>query len=430
MDIGPWGRAEFRSDAGRHERPTICTKRTALAKFEKDVLPPGDYPSGKVTSGDLQSWVESFRKMREMDPPRLVPVPWDHPPIDDPAGYPMTEAEAKQHRAKFNAGWLDDLFIDDAGMLKARIDIPDPEDAKRIETVGGFVSPRFGTWSESGGTRFEDAVAHLALTPTPVSRNQSKTFTPIKTTAMSIEFVRDLSMADIVDGEKSGESDDKPTDEEKPDDKKSDEEKDETTGPAKDALDALKSLGVTVEKTSALAGDVEALTRLIEAVTSYLANKARDMTEPVKTEQTSQMSLEVKAQFDAQQAKLTEMSRQLDVQRSELTAEKRAKYSARITAAYASGRCDVPQKERLDKLAGLFEFSLDASQGPSELDIRLETVEALPAGAYWSEEQKLKEFSVTSERRNRPFFDADSEPDEDAVEAILNRLHPQLASSK
>lgn len=151
-----------------------------MGKYWKDVIRPGTYRVNgrtfKVTESDVNHWKSSFEKMRAQG--IHVPVPWEHP--EDPAdgGSPLSEHEKRRQLYKMNAGWVSDVRVGDDGTLQALLDIGSHDEAKRLESVGGFVSPRFATWQDGDGNVWNNAMCHVAITPRPVNHRQGRDFTP------------------------------------------------------------------------------------------------------------------------------------------------------------------------------------------------------------------------------------------------------------
>ena len=81
-----------------------------MPRFIKDVLKPGSFRVSEtegVTFGksDLERMVSEFDAMRAAG--LAVPVPWEHPDINDPNCAPIPEKEREQFKSKFNAGWVE-----------------------------------------------------------------------------------------------------------------------------------------------------------------------------------------------------------------------------------------------------------------------------------------------------------------------------------
>jgi hypothetical protein len=161
-------------------------------EFIKDVGKPGtfftDDGAVTVTDADFDEFIENFHDMQASG--LEVPVPWAHPPKDDDKGYPVNAKDKatldKRDRDRLNAGWLNDLYRDRDGNFKARVEIRRDDDISKVDEIGVFVSPQFGSWTNPiTGKEYGKCVTHLALTTRPLNPKQSKEF--LATTAMSLD---------------------------------------------------------------------------------------------------------------------------------------------------------------------------------------------------------------------------------------------------
>lgn len=162
-------------------------------KFWKDIIAPGVQvlPDGsllKVTESDVAHWRDTMARMKEKG--IKIPVPWEHPDRSDPLGKPMSRNEMRSRNrelAKLNAGWVDDFRIGDDGSLEVCMDIPMEDDAKRLEQVGGYVSPAISKgFIDSRGDVWENAITHVALTSKPVIKDQRDRFTPADSNTLTL----------------------------------------------------------------------------------------------------------------------------------------------------------------------------------------------------------------------------------------------------
>lgn len=99
-----------------------------------------------------------------------VPLSWEHQPQLKPGDDSSDDARAA--RAKFALGHASDVRSD-AGFLEARLEVPNPDDAKRLPAVR-FVSP-FIEWDFRDGTGkvWEGpSITHIAVTPRPIQHTQ------------------------------------------------------------------------------------------------------------------------------------------------------------------------------------------------------------------------------------------------------------------
>lgn len=140
-----------------------------MAKFKKKVLEPGTYhsPDGVlvITKDRIKHWADSFKEMKNA---RInVPTPWGHQKLG--ASY----EDREYLESKFNAGFIEDLNVNDDGELIAVLDIPREEDANKVGTIVREVSPQIETkWKDGKGREWDDVITHLALVTKPVVPEQ------------------------------------------------------------------------------------------------------------------------------------------------------------------------------------------------------------------------------------------------------------------
>lgn len=239
-----------------------------MPKFVKDVFGPGTYRKGdavvSITSDDLQGFVDDFHAMQAAG--YAVPAPWEHPESSDESGLPVQMSDRTKAREKnrLNAGWVDDLFIED-GTLKAKIDIGRAEDAEQVKANGTFVSPQFGPWTDPGGNRYPKAITHLALTTHPVVRSQSREFTQVALSELDSQIR--LSCSDKV--QMSDPSADPPV----APPAESGEQSAEMAAMTKRVSSCLQQIGIVLPEDVLSGLPAEAMQVLCAAIDSHIATK-------------------------------------------------------------------------------------------------------------------------------------------------------------
>lgn len=169
----------------------------ALARVTKTILEPGNWrsPQGELraTPERIRRYADQFAAMKAKG--IRVPLPWGHQPHALPIT-PDEIAESEYARSRFNAGYVEDLFVSKAGKLRAVIDAPGLD----ADADGNLVDPRNGTaiaevspgiagkWTDGHGQTWEDAILHVALTPLPVQTGQDG-FTPLSTPAPAVQWL-------------------------------------------------------------------------------------------------------------------------------------------------------------------------------------------------------------------------------------------------
>lgn len=386
-----------------------------------------------------------------------VPVPWEHPHRDDPEGYPVDGNDSVRLRnrelARLNAGWVDDLSIDETGTLKATLDIPREEDASRLSQIGSFVSPQFGRWKE-----YDSAITHLALTNHPVNTDQASHFAPqeqLSILDVVYEHPVQMSLANLLDSpHQFGDAEEDVSimeNDQKPD-YASLEDKPNDDADCEKHCDRLKhSLmlhGVDVR--DEIAKDPEVLHDLLIAVTSHHNEKREEKEKQKKEDSAEDRSLtpgdgetstdapieeestvvtmsekDVQTQLSALQVDRRNLAKLNNKLMGEVTQQKRAGYQDRIESLVNSGRCTPQRAESLKGLVGTYQFSEHADGFP-ELDLRLEILEESREGSAWDNQTQVQQFSVSEEKKGS-FFTAtglggDGIPEEDAEDMVKHQL--------
>lgn len=421
-----------------------------MPEFVKDVLKPGTYRADgrevTVTEADLQSFVDDFHRMAESG--YAVPVPWEHTDRDDDNGYPISLSDkrriAARNRAKNNAGWVSDLFVE-GDTLKARVDIGLEEDAARLEANGGFVSPQFGRWQAPDGTEYAKPITHLALTTHPVARNQDREFQPVALSELDLEPNDPLrfSLEDAVQFTDTPpaappEAPAAPAPDAEP--PKADEAMEAMV---KRAGECLRQIGIVLPESVLQAFPQDGMQVLCAAIDSHLATKQAakadekpaDAAQPgqvpagVNTEPTTvslsepanesgEPEAEEPAMSAEQIAQLSELQSQNNALIAQATRLQREDYARRIGNVERSGRCSPDAANGMREMAEQHQFSESGDSSP--LDIKLSVYEELPAGAVWDDSQRVQQFSVGTEQ-DGPFFSGDDVSDERAEE-LANEL--------
>lgn len=160
-----------------------------MAKFKKIILKPGSYvsPDGEMNIDEnrIKHWVKQFNRMKSSG--LNIPTPWGH------QDQPTSIAEKELWESKFNAGFVDNLEVDENGNLTTIVDVPRQEDAERVGTIVKEVSPQIeSVWRDGKGKIWSDVITHLAFVTHPVVSGQSNferiEDTPLKKYAMRLSL--------------------------------------------------------------------------------------------------------------------------------------------------------------------------------------------------------------------------------------------------
>lgn len=158
-----------------------------MAKLATVALRPGIHhaPQGPLhaTPERMRAWVDKFRAMKA-DGIR-VPCAWGHQP-DALPGDAQQRAAQQYYLSRFNAGYIDDLDLDEQGNIRCKLDIPGCDltpdgklaswvrlpDGREVRTAIGEVSAGIRDWTDGRGRLWKDSLIHLALVPLPVMAGQ------------------------------------------------------------------------------------------------------------------------------------------------------------------------------------------------------------------------------------------------------------------
>ncbi len=429
-----------------------------MAKFSKEVLRPGVFRKGpdkiQVTDEDLRIALLNFKKMQAEG--YRVPVIIEHSDTaEDPDGLPVkSEQVSDRDRARYAAGWTDDMRINADGALEIDMDIRSSDGMKLVKEVGLLVSPQFGPWIHPGtSTPQPMTMTHFALTPYPVDIGQNATYTEIGETTRPIEAIQlsqlvRFSMADMVPEKKPevapektvGQSSPEPDGDEKSGIMEQMPESQVVDPIVGQVLEMLKAHNVVLPEGTTFSGDLKVL---LAGLMSAAHAKSQSQVDPnqqqqpgspqygqgqdprlagTRQENTITMSVPttpaVAPAIDLKTLpEYVQMSQQNKALEGELTSLRREKYIGRISKLLDNGQIIQAQADAFLTIVGTYQFSTAAnSVDITKLDAKLELAEEIPIGSCWSPEEKVKRFSM-SEHKPGSFFNDKSPSELSAAEA-------------
>lgn len=418
--------------------------------LRKDVLRAGLYRKGgdeiEVTPEDITALNQDTKLLESRG--YRAPFWVEHPGKGERKAAPIklgTAMAAEVERDPFFAGWVKSHVFGDDGTVRVEVQPDSEQQASKLIESGGFVSAQWGPFKDDEGNKYGQVFHHHALTRKPVNKQQSTTFEPVTAPVNRIkaaemtEPVR-FSLDDIVEDESEDGIVRFADDEDGDDGTQSKGDDDKCTEACQKALKGLEAYGVTVAQDSPLAKHREGLADLLSTVSRMAAYQEREkesMSKETKgsgngTASVSESPVVVQMSEEGAPAGETPKPAHTNpdqvVQMSEFTAlqarskrleaiatdNARRDYARRIDAVVKSGRCTTERAKSLTDLANTHQFS--DSTDKTELDIRLETIEELPAGAVWTDEQKVQQFSA-EELPHSPFFSNSDEPSDEEIDA-------------
>lgn len=140
-----------------------------MARFKKEIAKSGVYesPDGNViiTPERMQHWQNQFIRMRAAG--LKIPAPYGHQSKANPD-------EAEFLESKYNTGFIEELQLDEKGVLHAILEVPRKEDAERIGTTLQECSPQIRNFYKDGkGRIWQDCLTHVAVVTQPVIPDQT-----------------------------------------------------------------------------------------------------------------------------------------------------------------------------------------------------------------------------------------------------------------
>lgn len=406
-----------------------------MARFKKALLKCGTYhsPDGKieVTPERLKHFADTFAKMSAAD--LGIPVGWDH--SDDPAKtIPLSLAALKSpspRSAKDSVGWLDQVNLSpDGHSLEFTLEIPDETAAKKAETNVVEVSPIiYPAWKDGQGREWQDCITHVDLVNHPVDASQTP-FTPVPSSA-SIACALRMSLAggaskmyrladDNDRRDPQNQDTPLPKIEDNPDlpgPPKSDE------GKKLEAILAyLEQVGVVLPSDTDGTNFME---RLLTGLMSAQAAKDQAKAESEKSEKEDDdmpNPTEASPQFAA-------MSLQAKTAHSYAEKMHRKEIESRLESVFKSGRCTAYEHatHRASLAAVKLSLNTEGVAEKSAVESWLESREALPEGAAWKHDQRLR---MATEAAAPTVIDELSDEDADkVVDQVFRRKNKNHAAS-
>jgi hypothetical protein len=390
-----------------------------MVLIPKEVLPPGDYHTEdgvlRVTPQRIRHWVEQFKRMKEAG--FSVPCPWEH----QNGVKPVDQASRLANRVKHNAGWVARFSINDDGMLMALVEVP-ADLAGDLRDRVRYVSPEIkDEFVDGDGHTWHDVITHLALTTRPVNHRQKPFGAPVR---MSYQGTVRLSQAvrlgckmkkkmaqDDAWEHKEGKNETSTEDQHDKVRMAEEEPGGEGGGGGTDYLAECKDLlsskfGIDLHESTDESTFLRDLCMALTAAQGNGASETETETPPeeMPTEETPtqeqpgggsmMLSLEKRVQV------LEDQNKSLLDQNATLVSEREL---ARLGRYEKEGRCSPAQAKSLRDKLGKHRLSLTRAGDANAVAVAtaLECMAAVPAGTFWSAEQKAARLSHTHEEKPR-----------------------------
>lgn len=370
-----------------------------MPRFWKDIVAPGKYhPTGsppvEITPDRIRHWVRQFHEMKRSGVP-AVPVPWDHTDDARPGwGLELSAADSRPLvGVRPNAGYVEDMTVDESGTLKALIHIPLEDDAKRIGTTVRYVSlnaePEF---QDGAGRRWNDVITHVALCNYPINHKQTN-FQPAAPLAMGVLRLSLSQRGPVMADEEMDETTAEAPPESPPEET---EPVPVAPNPYVQLLSLLAEHGVDIPAETPVAAFLPALKAAVQRLEQSVENPPDQQPEqaPPNTAEESPLVMSLRKQLEESEDRVRSAETRLAEAEARQTEHLRMSLKSRVQSLVDTGRA-TPAMVRglgLDNAIGTIRFS--AGAGKSEAEIRIETLERNPAGSAWEPNERATRFGV------------------------------------
>ena len=363
-------------------------------RFQKKILKVGDtyYAHGgevKVTHARHKHWVEQFNALKAAG--YKAPAGWGHGDDDKPVKF-----SSDHHDERDTAGYAIGLK-QDGDYLVLELDIPDPEDARKVEQNLAHISPViYDQWQDGKNNHYRDIFTHFDLVQHPVDHSQTKFIALSLVTTKSGAKVKTLLSSEPKTVKDDYEKDEK---DEKDEDKmemgeEGEGETSELGGldlgslyeQLRDRLDLAIPEGIDL---TSPAGVAMLVTAALNKIPAAEVEEEELEPEPVEESPPMQMSSEQKRALSSAQAATAWAEN-----------EHRKQLRSRITSLKSTGRCTPIEAQRHESKIGGVKLSLVGGKPKSSDTERwIESREAIPKGTFFTAEQKTKLSSVEDNSR-------------------------------
>jgi hypothetical protein len=402
-----------------------------MAKFKKAILhanetyhsPDGEVP---VTTARLKNWEANFQRVTKAG--YAVPVAWDHAADIAGASPVKLSSKGKLPSAKNTVGKLAGFKVAaDGSHAEILLDITDPTAKGRCERNEVCVSPIiFDKWADGAKSEYSDLLTHVDLVTWPVDHSQ-KPFVKVEPGTIACGIRMGLSGKGISRMAFPGEEDEdeKDTDldgtpdavdpaPEVPETPEKPENPDMPTDDSGDAIAEaivahLDQLGISLPAAWNFKTDAAAEILLTGLKTALKAKQNAEPKEEAEEEEPNNGDDVMQVQDPGYAA----MSLQANAAFSFAEKQYRSGIATRMSALLESGRCTPAEAKFHEPTIKAVKLSLgsDGEPAKSQLEMWIESREAVPQGTFWSPEVRTQKLSLNVEQP--PSADGSS-PEEDA----------------
>ena len=197
-------------------------------------------------------------------------------------------------------------------------------------------------------------------------------------------------------------------------------------------------MGVDVADDSPILQDVDALQKVLALLTQQMVGASKNIQDPQQqpNEQATVIAMSKEIEI-ANDDRIHQMSATIVKQQSmveklllEATNTRKAGYLSRIDKLVKTGRCKKDKADAFRTEVGTYQFSMNETDSPSILDIRLSDLEELPEGAVLSGHERVAQFAIneTAVNTTSQFFTGADEVTEERAAQIMKEMYPDNQS--
>lgn len=386
-----------------------------MAKFIKHALHAGQTfvsPDREVpvTRERLQHWADGFRRLTAAK--YNVPIDWDHATTMDGL-VPVKMSEQKKRRsAKDTVGELAGFDLaPDGNSAVLTFEVSDKRAIEQADANRVFVSPVIlDKWKDGHGNEYSDVITHVDFVNHPVDYSQGPFIkaTEPGTVALAIRMGLDANVCRLAsddddegnpfakDGDGDGVAGEGAADQtaadaapaKNPDMPPAQTDK----GKVEAVLAGLNQKGIVLPSDFDFAAD-SALDILLAAINSSLKASQEAEAEAAANEEANDDS---QGDFTVADPGYAALSLQAQTALNYAERQHRNSIQTRLDVLAKTGRCTPDERNAKAGLLGAVKLSLTAEGQPEQGDLEkwIESRESVPAGTFWSDEQKTRASQV------------------------------------
>lgn len=402
-----------------------------MAKFHKSILRENRTfisPDGKidVTLDSKKHWAKNVNSFvgRGFD----LPVFWDHP--DDPQLSRPVKRSGRRMRAKDQAGWLTKAEVSADGSLDLEFDIPNKDDAKRVEHNLAKVSPVIWDQLEDGaGQVHENVFGAVDLVVHPVDHTQGK-FEPVEESAIACSLVR-MSLNSKKPKVFRMADDNDMVDEEVTESESDDSSIEETpvtndSGRLEAVIGSLAGMNIILSDDTNEENFLEHLEQALLTAAAFEGDTDGTGEINTGTEDLDTASPEFAA-LSLERKQTIRMKQHFDKKHREDVAK-------RLSLLVEEGRCTPAEKKHYAPRLASIRLSLDdkGNHQPGSVEAFIASREAVPKGTFWTKEQRtrMSKLEVAKPPSGLLGVDVDDQDADEIVNQVFGRTKPKLAQLK